>query len=169
MCIWTDLKVLYWNPHLFIVLNFSVFFNKVPSCWTFPFSLEEYVVFHKGCYNSYVSQMSQQVHIFFTSSFLPVCMHVYAAGDRPFSQKTFIHCFVCSLTSSTVLGAAGALGHICLLRRGHHRHRHPTGRLLSSREEDSKIDALTEFCLQFLHLVTVFPLCISTNKQLIHS
>lgn len=71
-----------------------------------------------------------------------VCMHVYAAGDRPFSQKAFLHCFVCtcvrSLTSSTVLGAAGALGHICLLRRGHHRHRHPAGHLLSNREEKDR-------------------------------
>lgn len=68
-----------------------------------------------------------------------VCMHVFfAVGDRPFPQKAFKPCFVCTcvrrLTSSTALGAAGALGHICLLRRGHHRHCHPTGHLLSSRE-----------------------------------
>lgn len=91
--------------------------------------------------NSSVSLISQQVHIFYlvVSAVQLICMCVYAAGNGPLLHGAFISSFVCMwariLTSSTALGAAGALGHICLLRRGHHRLCHPTGHLLSSREE----------------------------------
>lgn len=130
MCIRTDLKVLYWASVSFLTKYLAV--GLFHSPWRSMLSSTKGVITHTS-----VKWASRCTSFYFIVSALQlVCMHVYAAGDRPFSQKVFIHCFVYSLTSSTVLGAAGALGHICLLRRGH---RHPTGRLLSSREEKDRV------------------------------
>lgn len=61
-------------------------------------------------------------HIFYPVVFASklVCVHVYAADDTFLPQGFHTVCMrLCSLTSWTVLEAAGALGHICHLRREH--------------------------------------------------
>lgn len=127
--------------HYSWLLNITALVKRLlPGAWSYFLHSKRSAVTCKSVKMSQPVQISPPPP---TPDLQHVCMHVIAAGDRPFSPKGF-HGLLCMcmcayrLTSSIVLGAAGAWGHICLLWRGHHRHCYPTGHLLSSREEKDR-------------------------------